>query len=165
MDNKQLREYVIRPTLKYIGMYSESAEELLVLTAAHESLGGKYLHQVGGGPAIGIFQMEPVTHDDCWLNWLHYQAEAAHKIGKLSAPKYTGIHPATGRIMPEAEQMAGNLYYATAMARVKYRRDKHALPDADDVDGLAGYWKRVYNTHLGAGLVSHAVTHYQRYVG
>lgn len=31
-----LREYVIRPTLRDLGLYSEAAEELLMLTAADE---------------------------------------------------------------------------------------------------------------------------------
>lgn len=52
--------------------------ELLLLTCAAESAMGKYIMQVGG-PARGIFQMEPNTEKDIWENWLKYkpQKEAA----------------------------------------------------------------------------------------
>lgn len=143
----QLREYIIRPTLKQMGLYSEAAEELLMLTAATESLCGKYLHQVGG-PALGIYQMEPATHNDIWGNYLK------HKPGTANAVKVFGSSSA---------QLPGNLYYATAMARVHYLRRPERLPSAMDVDGLARYWKDHYNTHLGKGTVEKAADNYRRY--
>ncbi len=39
---------------------------LMLMIAAHESLGFKFRRQIGGGPALGVFQMEPPTHDDTW---------------------------------------------------------------------------------------------------
>ena len=41
-------------------------------TAAVESRMGTYLRQIGG-PALGIWQVEPATHLDCWDNWLDYR--------------------------------------------------------------------------------------------
>lgn len=139
-----LREYVIRPTLKFIGHYSEAAEELLMLTAAAESLMGKYLHQVGG-PALGIYQMEPATHDDIWENWLQYKA----------------IADAVRQLGSEGRHLPGNLYYATAMARCHYLRVSEALPNPVNPDAIADYWKRHYNTIKGAGDPAKAVKHYQ----
>jgi len=143
----QLREYIIRPVLNRIGLYSEAAEELLMLTAATESLCGKFVHQVGG-PALGIFQMEPRTHDDIWENFLKYKPALAMHVKTY------------GRI---SQQLPGNLYYACAMARVHYLRVPERLPSAMDVDGLARYWKDHYNTHLGAGQPHEAVENYQRF--
>lgn len=142
----QLREYVIRPVLHRLGLYSEAAEELLMLTAATESLCGEYLHQVGG-PALGIFQMEPRTHDDLWSNYLGYRASLADEIRQYGST---------------ASQLPGNLYYACAMARIHYLRVPERLPSAMDVDGLARYWKDHYNTHLGAGNPQKAAQNYQR---
>ena len=54
----------------------------------------------------------------------------------------------------EARRTAGldtNLAYATAMARMLYWRKPEALPAADDIPGLAAYWKRHYNTAAGRG--------------
>ncbi len=143
----QLREYVIRPVLNSLGLYSEAAVELLMLTAATESLCGKYVHQVGG-PALGIFQMEPRTHDDIWDNFLAGKPELAGKVRKY------------GRL---SGQLPGNLYYACAMARIHYRRVSERLPSAADTDALARYWKQHYNTHLGAGTVRKAIENYNQY--
>lgn len=64
-----LRDLIIRPTLVEMGHYSPAAEALLLGTAAHESHGGRYLSQIRG-PARGIYQMEPATHDDLWRHYL-----------------------------------------------------------------------------------------------
>ena len=40
------------------------AIDLLMGTCAQESHMGTYLRQLGGGPALGIFQMEPFTFLD-----------------------------------------------------------------------------------------------------
>lgn len=143
----QLRAYVIRPVLNALGLYSAAAEELLILTAATESLCGEYLHQVGG-PAIGIFQMEPNTHTDIHVSYLKYRKDLAAKIAAYGN---------------RATQMAGNLNYACAMARVHYLRVDDPLPAADDIEGLARYWKDFYNTHMGSGTVEHAIANYRKY--
>jgi len=48
------------------GLHSDAAVELLLMICAHESLGGKHRRQFGGGPALGIFQIEPPTHNSIW---------------------------------------------------------------------------------------------------
>ena len=145
-----MRDYVIRPTLKFLGLHSRSAEELLIGTAAVESEGGHYLHQVGGGPAVGAFQMEPATHDDIWGNYLDYRQSLADSIRMLDS-------------RTQAENMAGNLYYAVAMARVHYLRVPYLLPDQSDLRGLADYWKTHFNTVKGAGSVRDFIEAYKRY--
>jgi hypothetical protein len=49
-----LRQYVIRPTLQRLGLWSLAAENLLLGTAAQESKLGYYLHQLEG-PALGLY--------------------------------------------------------------------------------------------------------------
>jgi len=44
-----------------------------------------------------------------------------------------------------------DLRYATAIARLVYWRVPKRLPEADDIEALARYWKTHYNTPLGAG--------------
>jgi len=140
-----LREYVIRPVLRSLDLYSEAAEELLMLTAATESLCGRFLHQVGG-PALGIFQMEPRTHNDIHTNYLAYRPGLARLVAEYGSA---------------ANHLAGSLNYATAMARIHYLRVPVPLPSPIDIDGLADYWKLFYNTHAGAGRPETAVRHYQ----
>ena len=51
-------------------LVSQEAENLLMGTAAQESALGEYIRQLGNGPALGIFQMEPETFDDIVRNYL-----------------------------------------------------------------------------------------------
>ncbi len=57
------------------------------------------------------------------------------------------------RDMDLLDQLRGNLFYAAAMCRIFYLRFSKPLPQAGDWHGMAKYWKRYYNTHLGAGTV------------
>lgn len=148
MRHQDLREYVIRPVLESLSLYSKSAEELLVFTAATESLMGYHLHQVKG-PAVGIYQMEPTTHDDIWNNYLDYREIAAIVVDWA--------------VCRSAQEMIWNLAYATAMARVHYYRFPEKLPSATDKEALAAYWKRAYNTPEGKGSVEKALCDYYRY--
>lgn len=148
MDSNQLRFLVVRPVLEHIGLHSEAAENLVMGTAAQESR-LKYIHQLGNGPAKGLFQMEPATHDDIWGNFLEYRDDTAG----LVLDYFAG-----GK--PDADQMVWNMAYACAMCRVHYLRVPEGLPAADDIDGLAAYWKEHYNTHLGAGTVEEFIENY-----
>lgn len=142
-----LREYIIRPVLKRMGAYSEAAEELMMLTAAAESQCGRYLHQVGG-PALGVWQMEPATFRDINDNFLVFNS---------------GVRESVRHYGSDVSQLPGNLYFACAMARCQYLRRPEALPNANDVIGLAEYWKKWYNSHLGAGVPAEAIQKYKQY--
>lgn len=145
---KDLREMVIRPVLESMGAWSESAENLLLLTAAVESQMGRYLKQSYGGPALGIYQMEPATHDDHW-DYMVNRRKLRKKVRVWST-------------ISKPSEMVWNLAYATAMARVHYLRIPYPLPAPNDVKGLARYWKRYYNTSKGAGRVEDAIEAYVR---
>ncbi len=145
---KDLREVVVRPALKKIGRWSEAAENLLLGTAAQESQMGRYLRQING-PALGIYQCEPATHEDIFDNYLIYHGELLGAVTKL-----TVLH------LPRTQQLAWNLMYATAIARIHYLRIKEPLPKADDIVSLGCYWKNHYNTHLGKGTVEEYVKSY-----
>ena len=67
----QMRSMVIRPSLKKLGLHSTSAEELVPGTVIIES-GLTYLKQHGDGPALGLWQIEPPTHEDLYTNFLNY---------------------------------------------------------------------------------------------
>ena len=45
------------------------------------------------------------------------------------------------------------MQYGAAICRLCYYRAPGALPDEGDPEGQARYWKRYYNTPLGAGTV------------
>ena len=152
LDVAQLRREVVLPTLQYLELWSPAAENLVIGTAAHESGGCRYLAQIGG-PALGLFQIEPATHDDLWANFLAYRAELRAKTAALAS------------VWPErVQQLATNLSYATAICRLIYYRAPDPLPPADDVEGLAHYWKRFYNTEHGRGTEAQWAQHYLEHV-
>jgi len=151
LDLTQFAHYVVTPTLKWLDphvRYSLAAERLLLGTAWHESNGLRYLDQVDPGPddpgpAVGVYQMEPATHRDIWRNYLEYHDSLTAKIKLLRAP-----YP------DPSAQLRTNLAYATAMARLQYYRHPAPLPELDDLDGLAAYAKRYFNTRKGKATVA-----------
>lgn len=149
----QLLTQVVQPTLTALTDEippTETAARLLMLTALHESKGGRYLKQVGGGPALGIFQMEPPTHDDIHKNFLAHRPRLQEIVFAVAGGRRT--HP------PSPSLLTYNLRYAAAMARVHYFRSPKPLPAADTgIKGLADYWKAVYNTDLGKGTPEKAI--------
>ena len=75
----------IRPALTTLAAGGIAAEQLLLGTAIQESL---LIHrqQLGGGPALGLFQMETATHDDCWNNFLKFRKGLADKVRRTLNP-------------------------------------------------------------------------------
>lgn len=139
LDVDQFLNYVIRPANRAFGLTSVAAEELMLGTALQES-NLTYLAQLGNGPALGVFQMEPNTHDDIWENFLIYRPQLVEHMDYITVTRSPGI-------------MASNMLYAAAMCRMHYYRVKAALPQAGDINAQAAYWKEYYNTPLGAGTV------------
>lgn len=136
-----LRRLIIT-VLQAIDLHSEAAVALLLGTAAVESVHGRYIYQLAGGPARGIYQMEPATEQDIWGNYLKYRGNLAARITAVAG------HPGPG------PWLAWDLAYQTAMARVHYLRVPEQLPATDDRVAQAAYWKRHYNTRQGRGHVS-----------
>jgi hypothetical protein len=133
----QLRDLIIRPALEDLGLYSKAAEQLLLGTAALESECGQWLKQIRG-PALGIYQMEPATHNDIIHSWLMHD---------------TGLYGRTMRVIGDgrfsAERLVYDLRYATVFCRLHYRRRPEPLPEAGDWPAMAAYYKRWYNTPAG----------------
>ena len=64
-----------------------------------------------------------------------------------------------------AIELVWDLRLAIIMCRLRYLPDSKPIPAADDLPGLARYYKRIYNTHLGAATPEQFVDNYKRYVG
>jgi hypothetical protein len=154
IDLSQLRLLVVRPTLQRLAAGaitpSLAAENLVLGTGLHESQ-YTYLAQVGGGPALGFWQMEPATFADCWANYIAFRT-----------PLRMALVGLCGGSQPAAEDMVTNLALACAMCRVRYARSPQALPDAADAGALAAYWKLVYNTPAGAGVALQVIPAFQQ---
>ena len=144
---ERIRDEVIAPVVDLLGG-GQAARELLFWTGWVES---KYAtrEQLGGGPALGYWQMEPDTHYDIWNNYLAFRPGMAQVLVKLlPAEALDGVHA-----------LEFDDRYACALARVHYKRVREALPEAGNLVGMAAYWKTYYNTSLGAGTVPHFQDH------
>lgn len=156
--NKQLQQFqifIVRPTLEHLGeKFTGLAAERLILGTMLQESRGKFIDQITGkndttfGPAVGYFQMEKATHDDIWTNYLAYKQDLTLRVRLLM-----------GEVPEPFQQLATNFAYAVAMCRIHYRRVKAPLPNGDDLEELAHYWKDHYNTHMGKGTVGEFYLH------
>ena len=149
-NKEQFRE-LIEDVLREADLYSASAVELLMLTCAVESNFGTYIKQVRG-PALGVFQMEPNTEKDIHKNYLAFKPQLR-----------TTVRDFAGNFINPELDLKANLTYAIIMARVHYLRVPEPLPPADDINALAYYWKRHYNTWKGKGTVKKAANKYKEF--
>lgn len=147
MDSNQLSNLISSvlgkipyPWSKHENCYSRSARELILATILHESDGGRYIKQVGGGPGTGIIQMEPPTFRDIMdymkrnKNWKNWGLTRQAILMKFSVGEN-----------PTVEQLEWNNGLAIAMCRVHYLRAPHSLPPHDNLDAISRYWFEHYN--------------------
>ena len=149
MNHKQIIK-LIDDVLWKMGMHSEDAVELVFLTGLVES-GYKYISQIGSGVARSFWQVEAATAKDCIDNYLIYRDNTFNKCASAMQRKSQELVDMSENELQELlwHDMSAGIVFC----RIKYRRDRKPIPK--DIDGLARYWKRVYNTELGAGTLEH----------
>ena len=153
LDVNHFENLILVPTLRAIDLYSESAVNLLLGTAVQESR-LTYLKQKGGGPALGLFQIEPATLDDIYFRYLKRE-DKKELLGRVQ--QFTTAQDVR-------DQVIGNIPFAVVIARVRYLMVPEPLPAYDDLQALAGYWKKYFNSPAGKGEVHEFVENYNRYV-
>lgn len=152
----ELRELVIQPALKGIHLYSPEAEELLIATCAQESEDGYYLKQTVGGAnaALGIFQMQPETHETIWNTTLIKNSGLGFLV--LTSCSYT--------LRPKPEVMVYNLLYAAVMARIFWLHVDEPMPAVNDKDRRWYLYKKYWNTYAGKATQQEFEANYAKYV-
>jgi len=151
LNPHQLLEFVIRPALQRLGLWSEEAEQLVVGTGIQES-GLRHLRQIGGGPGLGIWQMEPKTHADIWDNFLRFRTKLGlNVLGPYSKPSHA--------------RLVWDLAYGCSMCRIHYLRCPEPLPPSGDIEAQANFWKLHYNTPSGAGTPEQYIENWRRVIG
>ncbi len=148
MNPQQLHDCIIKPTLEYMdGNYNTiEARFLLLCTAAIESDCGYHIKQVNG-PALGIWQMEPVTYDDIWDNCDALNLGGlSFKVVKLGLRKNRAenleSHP--------YDDLFSSPMYACAMSRLKYSMTPEPLPEYTgdpniDLRAFYDYYAKFYH--------------------
>ena len=111
------------------------------------------------GPALGFTQMEPAPFQ--WLiEWLGqtrpHLLDALSMFAPISA---SSIDKSDGDYMVISPQ------FAEATARLNLIRFPEALPEADDLEGLARYAKKYWNAHAGKATEADYLNAYKSMVG
>ena len=130
---------VIRTTLKQLGDWSAAAENLLLGTALAESGDDTRLRR---GRRLGIYRISPAAHRAIWDRYLVDHPELASRVRGL-AGQHGFLHDPHG-------ELATNLKYATAIAWMRYRHRRVALPDPADITALARCWQRCFHRRADA---------------
>lgn len=152
LNVQNFKNLILVPTLKAVGLYSESAVNLLLGTAIQESR-LTYLKQVGGGPALGLFQIEPATLEDIYFRYLQRE-DKKELLGRVQ--QFTTAQDI-------CDQVIGNIPFAMVIARIRYLMVPEALPAYDDLEALGKYWETYYNAG-GKGHAYEFVENYKKYV-
>ena len=140
----QFRDLIERVLMGFDPMLATpDAIALLMGTAAQESKLGTFLQQIGGGPGLGVFQMEPTTFE--WL-----QKKYKSKYPEI-ADWYVGA-------------LEFDLRKAIIMARLRYRIVPAPLAAANDLAGMAAYWNKWYNANPDKGTDAEFIANFKRYV-
>lgn len=164
LDPRDLRDLVVRPVLQLLDLPSPAAsEKLLMGTAAQESR-FRYLKQLGTGPALGLWQMEPFTFRDLWSRFGPGSRKGIGVIlDQLVARPRTSIPISAAEL---TGQIVWNLRLACAMARVHYYARPFSMPQepSPPVEELARIWKEHYNTMMGKGREEEFVEAYEELV-
>jgi len=136
LDVQDFKNLVVVPTLQEIGLYSPEATNITIGTFLKES-GLRNLKQIGGGPGLGLGQSEPNTTKDTWFRYLARKdkLDLRFKVSQFVSPS------------PDiTKQVAGNMYLSVIFVRLKYFMQSEALPGEFDVEGMARYWSKYYQT-------------------
>jgi len=140
MDFNQLQDRVVIPMLEKIpkGKTQESINAVMMIIA-HESVNGFYLVQLKG-PALGMIQMEPLTHnetwkwgDTIWINALTCEIITQQEFDSKSHPK--------------PDRLIYDLAYNVFMCRQRLFMKKGALPTG--MHELSNYLKNAWNSAYG----------------
>lgn len=113
-------------------------QNLLAGTAAHESGDFKNRQQIGGGPALGLFEIEPPSLEDLYTNFLAFHADLKAKLDSLQDP----TAPDT------VTELKHNDRYGAGAALLMYWRHAKSIvwpTDPNDIAALGAIYKRYFN--------------------
>lgn len=139
---KEIIEVVLKKLDKDTNInYSEEASDLIFETGNAET-GYKHLKQMGGGPAVGFFQIEGWVIKDCYVNYIKYR------------PILIKFAEALGFDEDDMEfSVMSNIALQVFFCRICYRRRPGSIPMS--TQERAVYWKKEYNTEKGKGTPEH----------
>jgi hypothetical protein len=135
---REIRSYIIRPTLEVVSLWSEAAE-ILVYGTGYIVSNYSFIYQKGHhkNNRIGFWQVSPPEYSNL-LTWVRLTMTRPMLERILSTCYYTfiPIDPLT---------LASNIKLACLICRLHYYRIREDLPDPKDARGLSNYYIKYYN--------------------
>ncbi|MFJ3481871.1 hypothetical protein ACIPL1_00665 [Pseudomonas sp. NPDC090202] len=130
----ELRRYVIRPTLIYLGRHQPAAECCLLAVAASQSALGAELDSQRGH---GLYSIPDLSHQQLWDNYLARDPDLASLVRGLASQHafFSG---------PDLE-LTVNLRYSTAIAWLMVEASHLPLPAENDLLGMARIWRQIFH--------------------
>jgi 4-diphosphocytidyl-2C-methyl-D-erythritol kinase len=150
---KQMRSLISDTCMKMGEKFgSDSAVDLVLATGIAESR-YEYIRQMGDGPARSFWQVEPAT---CVDNLAHYLKHRPKLIKKCADASMVDLkHWQNYDENLWANILEKNIAAGIIHCRLKYWRVPKKMPST--LEGQANYWKKYYNSELGAGDPEHFV--------
>lgn len=152
----ELADLIEHVCLGLLGHCHDAEMGLMVGTAVAES-GLRTRRQGGNGPARGLWQMEPETCRDVFVNYLAYRPKRLDALVRVWLGMPSMAEDMVGVWYPEMDVLEWMLehddVFACALTRLNYLRDPEAIPET--LEGQAAYWKQYHNTSQGKGTAEH----------
>lgn len=116
---EHLREQVIRPTLKYLGAWTDSTESFLLDSAIDAPELGLFSVRNDG---LGLFHITTAQHRDIWDRYLAFNPDMASRVRGLASQRAFLSNPDS--------ELQTNLSYCTAIAWLLYQRSSQSRQEA-----------------------------------
>ncbi len=110
---EHLREQVIRPTLKYLGVWTPASEDFLLKAAVSAPDLGLFSARNTG---LGLFHITTGQHRDIWDRYLAFRPDLASRVRGLASQRAFLSDPDS--------ELQTNLSYCTAIAWLLYQRSR-----------------------------------------
>ena len=129
----KLNQFVVQHTLETLGVYSKSAENLLLATIVVQA---EYPDLFPSHEGIGPYNIDKTTHCHIWDEHLAHDPDLASVVRGFASQHEFLKEPHV--------ELATNLAYASAIVWMIYHYSGIKLPHAEDVAGLADFWSTHY---------------------
>ena len=116
VTSEHLRDQVIGPTLKYLGVWTPAIENFLLKTAVDAPELGLFSTRNEG---LGIFNITATQHRDIWDRYLAFNPDMASRVRGLASQRVFLTEP--------DKELQTNLGYCTAIAWLLYKRSDMVL--------------------------------------
>ena len=131
ISTTNLRQYVIEPTLHYLGMHSLAAIHMLEGVANHESSCDPFSAEHQG---LGIYQITTLQHRLIWDKYLAFQPDLASQVRGLASQHQFLKDPDS--------ELITNLRYSTAIAWMLFLHNESS--EVPMSEPISPYWHKLY---------------------